>query len=80
MVCINDVLYYGNDDLNNTKQHQGCEYIPNGKKTKFHQLYIDKSIFECIIEDKQINYDNSKKSYHKFIMTSDAHEEGYFMA
>lgn len=80
MACVDGVLYYGTDRLSKTRTHTDCSFDPAVKKTKFHQLFINSTKFSTVIEDRRVEYDNSPREAHRFVLTSDAHEEGYYIA
>lgn len=80
VVCVDGVLHYGTDRLSRTRTREGCDFDPDVRETRFHQLFVNSSKFSAVIEDRRVEYDNSPRRAHKFVLTSDAHEEGYFIA
>lgn len=72
-LCVDGVLYYGNNRSLETKQHSGCDFAPDVPALKHHSLLIPHQKFSATLLGKRIEFDNSPRDKVKFIVTTDVH-------
>ncbi|CAL6064189.1 Alkaline_phosphatase [Hexamita inflata] len=73
-VCIDGKLYYGTNNMHETQTLEDCSLEPAVEKLYFHSIFVDRQLFDAVVEGKEIHFDNRPKDSVKFIITSDAHE------